>query len=160
MNVMIFCANPVNGGTARMFYEVTEGLEKIASEQYKVYACIDKDNDVNIYNNIPDLYRMPILSARKVYPHMYGGKYIKRVINKLKRTVCYSKIKKNNIRIVSDFIRDKRIDAVIIHNGGYNGDELCDQVLEAAYHNKDIVKKRIYVFHNDIEKSFIMKQIL
>ena len=56
MNVMIFCANPVNGGTARMFYEVTEGLEKIASEQYKVYACIDKDNDVNIYNNIPDLY--------------------------------------------------------------------------------------------------------
>ena len=99
------------------------------------------------------------MPARKVYPHMYGGKYIKRVINKLKRTVCYTKIKKNNIRIVRDFIRDKRIDAVIIHNGGYNGDELCDQVLEAAYHNKDIVKKRIYVFHNDIEKSFIMKQI-
>ena len=35
MNVMIFCANPVNGGTARMFYEVTEGLEKLPLNNIK-----------------------------------------------------------------------------------------------------------------------------
>lgn len=159
MNVMIFCANPVNGGTARMFYEVTKGLEKFAPGKFKIYACVDKDNNVDIYKNISDLYRLPILSAKTMYPHLYGGKRIKRVINKLNRSIRYTKIRKNNIKIISEFIRNKRIEAVVIHNGGYNGDDLCDQILAAAYQNRNIVKKRVYVFHNDIEKNFLMKQL-
>ena len=48
-----------------------------------------------------------------------------------------------------------QIDTVVIHNGGYIGDDLCNQVLQAAYQAG--VRKRVMVFHNDFKKSWLQK---
>ena len=154
---MVFCSNPVNGGTARIFYESVEMLKTKIGNDDKIYPCINKDNNVEIYKKIPDLIELPIVSAETIFPDMYGGNLPKRIINSVVRNLKYSKLKKDNIRSVCKYIRNNRIDSVLIHNGGYVGDDLCNQVLEAAYISRDVVKSRIYVLHNDMKKCIISK---
>ena len=157
MKIMVFCSNPVNGGTARIFYESVEMLKTKIGNDDKIYPCINKDNNVEIYKKIPDLIELPIVSAETIFPDMYGGNLPKRIINSVVRNLKYSKLKKDNIRSVCKYIRNNRIDSVLIHNGGYVGDDLCNQVLEAAYISRDVVKSRIYVLHNDMKKCIISK---
>lgn len=154
---MVFCSNPVNGGTARIFYESVEMLKTKIGNDDKIYPCINKDNSVEIYKKIPDLIELPLVSAETIFPDMYGGNLPKRISNSVVRNLKYSKLKKDNIRSVCKYIRNNRIDSVLIHNGGYVGDDLCNQVLEAAYISRDVVKSRIYVLHNDMKKCIISK---
>lgn len=154
---MVFCSNPVNGGTARIFFESVEMLKTKVGKHDEIYPCINKDNDVEIYKKIPDLIELPIISAETIFPDMYGGTLPKRIINSAVRSLKYSKIKKENIRRICEYIRNNYIDAVLIHNGGYVGDDLCNQVLEAANICRDVVKNRIYVLHSDMKKSLISK---
>lgn len=154
---MVFCSNPVNGGTARIFYESVEMLKTKIGNDDKIYPCINKDNSVEIYKKIPDLIELPLVSAETIFPDMYGGNLPKRISNSVVRNLKYSKLKKDNIRNVCKYIRNNRIDSVLIHNGGYVGDDLCNQVLEAAYISRDVVKSRIYVLHSDMKKCIISK---
>ena len=157
LNIMVFCSNPVNGGTARIFYEMVENFKLKVGKSDSVYPCINKNNTVEIYQEISDLIELPILSAETIFPEMYGGILLKRIINSVIRSTKYLKIKKDNIKCICEFIRNKHIDSVIIHNGGYVGDDLCNQVLEAAYLCRDIVKNRTYILHNEMEKNIISK---
>ena len=154
---MVFCSNPVNGGTARIFYESVEMLKTKLGNHDKIYPCINKDNEVEIYKKIPDLIELPIISAETMFTNMYGGNFTKRIVNSAVRSVKYTNVKKENVRRICEYIRNNHIDAILIHNGGYVGDDLCNQVLEAAYLCKDVVKNRIYVLHNDMKKSFLSK---
>lgn len=155
MRVMVFCSNPVNGGTARVFYETVVGLQK--NNRYTVFPCINYDNPVNIYKKIDNLYILPISSAESMFPNWYGGNVIKRMINSIRRNKAYRTTLKENIKNIISFIREQSIDTVIIHNGGYVGDDLCNQVLAAAYQCKDQTKKRIYILHSDMDKNFLSK---
>ena len=60
----------------------------------------------------------------------------------------------NNIKIMKEYLSRNKIDCIIIHNGGYVGDDLCNQMLQAAYECKEHTICRIYVLHNDFEKNF------
>lgn len=157
MNIMIFCSNPVNGGTARMFYESVRGLKEHFSADDRLYPCINKGNDVEIYYKIEGLIKLPVVSAETMFPELYGGSLPLRILKNLKRSIRYGRVKRENIEAICDFIREKSIDTMIIHNGGYVGDDLCNQALDAAYRCRNIAKSRIYVLHNDMKKGFLAK---
>lgn len=157
MNLMIFCSNPVNGGTARMFYESVRGLREYFSADDRLYPCINKGNDVEIYYKIEGLIELPVVSAETMFPELYGGSLLGRVLNRLKRNCLYKNILKRNISIMEDFIKENSIDAVIIHNGGYVGDDLCNQALTAAYRCAEHTPCRTYVLHGDMEKNWCSK---
>ena len=50
MNLMIFCSNPVDGGTAKVFYESVQAFE--GQSGVRVFPCVNKDNPVKIYRKI------------------------------------------------------------------------------------------------------------
>lgn len=154
---MVFCSNPVNGGTARIFYESVKGLSAKISSNDKIFPCINVHNKVEIYRKIPNLVELPIRSAEDMYPDCYGGIFAKRVFNTIKRSILYRVTEKNNIKEICNFINKNKIDAIIIHNGGYVGDDLCNQALAASYLCASITKKRIYILHNDMQKNILSK---
>lgn len=156
MKVMIFCSNPVNGGTARIFYETVIGLN--GYRDLDVVPCININNTVEIYKRISELYRLPIFSCRELYPHLFleNRNVIKCLFATLKRKLFYSFQIKKNVRLIRHFILNKQIEAVLIHNGSYVGDDLCNHVLKAASRCKR-TKKRIMVFHNDMEKNLFSR---
>lgn len=157
MNILLFCSNPVNGGTARVFYELACGLEQRLAPSDRLFCCINAGNDVEIYRKLQHLYPISMVSAETLFPNSYGGSLPRRIVNSLHRTVAYRKVLQENIRVAETFIRDNGIDSVIIHNGGYVGDDLCNQMLTAAYHCRAQVKNRIYVLHNDMDKGLLAK---
>ena len=153
MRLMVFCSNPVNGGTARIFYETVLGLMDAGIGE--VFPCVNQGNSVEIYNYVPNINKLPINSEYELYEVYHGKNILFRIASKIKRLVGYRKEKKKNIKILSSFFTSNSIDAVLIHNGGYVGDDLCNQVLTAAYREK--VPKRVYVLHNDMEKGLFSK---
>lgn len=157
MNILMFCSNPVNGGTARIFYELTTVFGNFLSYDDKLYACINQDNLVEVYKKIENLRRLPVFSAEEQFADLYGSKGLERFVKGVLRRIKYKKTKRNNIDIMKRFLVEKSIDAVIIHNGGYVGDDLCNQMLTAAYFCADIVSHRIFVLHNDFEKNILSK---
>ena len=74
-NIMIFCSNYVNGGTARIFYETAMGLKK--TNNYKIFPCINRGNKVEIYHKLEDLTELPITSAEQMFPDLFGGGHCK-----------------------------------------------------------------------------------
>lgn len=156
MRILMFCSNPVNGGTARIFYELATAMESLLAADDKVYACVNEKNPVEIYKKIENLYRLPIYSAEELFPNLYGGNVVQRLVKKVLRKTKYRHIEKNNIKVIENFIAQHDIDKVIIHNGGYVGDDLCNQMLTAAYRTK-CVSHRIFVLHNDMEKNIVSK---
>ena len=153
MRIMIFCSNPVDGGTARVFYETVEGLKR--KSDLEVFPCVNVNNEVKIYKKISNIQYLNIVSEQNLFHQDENQSIILRLIKKIRNTILYRNIKKKNISIISDYIDRHKIDAVLIHNGGYVGDDLCNQVLYAS--SLKNVKKRIYVFHNDMEKSIFSK---
>lgn len=157
MNILMFCSNPVNGGTARIFYELSTAFCSLLPDNDKLYACVNQDNPVEIYRKIGDLQRLPVYSAEELFVNLYGGNVFERLAKGALRRIKYRKIKKHNINFMKQFILENNVDAVVIHNGGYVGDDLCNQMLTAAYLCADIVSHRIFVLHNDFKKSIISK---
>lgn len=158
MNLLMFCSNPVNGGTARIFYELTVTMREIIGEQHNIIACVDADNSVEIYNKIEGLIRLPIYSQRAIFPDKYyRNDGVRRITNYLYRRCNYIATKRQNINAMKKFLLENKVDFVIIHNGGYIGDDLCNQMLTAAYLCKDQVVQRIHVLHNDMEKNALSK---
>ncbi len=157
MNIMVFCSNPVDGGTARIFYETVIGLREKLDVKDRLFPCINKHNPVNIYHKIDGLIELPIRSAETAFPGLYGGNLLVRAVKRICRTMKYRPILNRNILKIERFIKKNNIDAVIIHNGGYVGDDLCNQVLTASYRCKKQTVCRAYVLHNDMEKSLASK---
>ena len=158
-NILIFCSNPVNGGTVRMFYECVTGLRKELDSNYSIYSCTNMDNPVELYKKMDKIIYLPITSEEQICKTrgLYGGSVLERFMKRIYRGKIYGPIKKNNIKEIKKYLLENKIDTVIVHNGGYVGDDLCNQVLKAAYLCRNTVKKRICVFHNDFEKNLFYK---
>lgn len=153
-NLMIFSSNPVNGGTAAVMAQTVSGLVKYP--QFKVFPCVNSGNDVGIYKSLPDITYLDVLSEEQVLGNISQNVGIlKRITRRLYRNIKYRKIIKRNIEIFIGFLKDNSIDSVLIHNGGYVGDDLCNQLLEAA--NRVAMKHRIMVLHNDFYKTKVGK---
>lgn len=157
MNILIFCSNPVNGGTAHIFYELVTTMKHMIKPADKLIACVDENNPVDIYKKIEELERLPVYSEEEICLGMYGGSVVKRIVNRLCRKIKYRNVKKHNIVIMKEYLRKNQIDTVLIHNGGYVGDDLCNQMLTAAYGCTKYTKCRMYILHNDIEKNIYLK---
>ena len=157
MNMLVFCSNPINGGTARMFYEFVTSLNRYCYEDDVIYPCIDINNNVEIYKKIENLTELPIYSEENYCKEYYGTIWYEKICCKIRRFFMYSRIKKKNLNKMKEFIISKSIDCVIIHNGGYLGDSLCNQMLAAAYQCADKVSCRIFILHNDMHKNFFQK---
>ena len=156
MKILIFCSNPVNGGTARIFYELVTAFEELLTSEDVVYACVNEKNSVEIYKRLENLHRLPIYSAEELFPNLYGGNIVQRLTKKILRKMKYNSIERKNIKVMEKFIVENNIDKVIIHNGGYVGDDLCNQMLTAAYRAK-CVSHRVFVLHNDMKKNILDK---
>ena len=157
MNIMMFCSNPVDGGTAKVFYELVTSFKENNSNDDRIYAGVNVNNPVAIYNKIDFLERLEVYSEEEVCKNLYQGNIFSRAIKKSIRMIKYRPIKENNIKIMKEYLSKNKIDCIIIHNGGYVGDDLCNQMLQAAYECKEHTICRIYVLHNDFEKNFFAK---
>lgn len=153
----MFCSNPVDGGTAKVFYELVTSFKENNSNDDRIYAGVNVNNPVAIYNKIDFLERLEVYSEEEVCKNLYQGNIFSRAIKKSIRMIKYRPIKENNIKIMKEYLSRNKIDCIIIHNGGYVGDDLCNQMLEAAYECKEYTICRIYVLHNDFEKNFFAK---
>lgn len=156
--VLLFCANPVNGGTAKVFTELVIGMKKDNMHNFDIISAINEANNVSTYNTIPDLIRLNICSEEEIFKNEKDRKsYIYKLYRRIKRFILYYRIQKKNIRRVRDFIKENQIEEVMVHSGGYHGDGLCEQVLMAA--KAEGILKRIMVFHNDFKKNKLQRFI-
>ena len=144
-NLIIFCSNPVNGGTAEVFVSLCEELLSRGDGDYNVISCVDKGNSVKAFDRLKKIRRIAVSSYEKTFGS-YSDEHSKflKIIRKLK----YRNIRKANERTMQSFLEDNNADSVIIHNGGYGGDDLCNQMLDAAY-KANIPGERVMVFHSE-----------
>lgn len=157
MKIAMFCSNPVNGGTARMFYELLVSMRAAVGDKYQIDACVNENNPVEIYNRIPDLKRLAVYSEQEVCHRLIGAKGFRRIIDFVLRRIKYLPYKRKNIAVMKRYLSENNINCVIIHNGGYIGDDLCNQMLTAAYRCAEHTLCRTYVLHNDMEKNIRSK---
>ncbi len=155
--LLVFCSNPTDGGTAEMFVQCYIALEKNAEFDYDIVPCVNKGNHVKIFNTLENLVRLDVLSESQ----FCGAKKQtlcrhKRVVDKISRSLAYAHTQKSNINIMLNYIRSNDFDAVLIHNGGYVGDDLCNQMLKAAY-LAGVSRKRVMVFHGTNESSLFTR---
>jgi glycosyltransferase involved in cell wall biosynthesis len=156
MKILLFCSNPINGGTAKMFYELYVAMErKLSGQGHEVLAAVNVNNDVAIYKEIPGLVRLPMYSAEEKLGSYPTGNMFAKSMKILLRNGNYAQVIPQNIKAAESYLRKEKIDCVLIHNGGYVGDDLCNQLLTAAY--RAGVSKRYMVFHNDFEKNALQK---
>lgn len=157
MRILLFCSNPVNGGTAQIFYELAKAMGEMLPKTDQLTVCVNENNPAEIYKSIKCVKRIPVYSEEEICSGMYGGGIVKRLWNRFCRKLRYAPIKKRNIAVMQRFLRDSCIETVIIHNGGYVGDDLCNQMLTAAYCCAEHTFQRIYVLHSDMEKDICLK---
>lgn len=155
MNLMVFCSNPVDGGTAKVFFELVKALKN--ESNINLTPCVNRGNPVNIYKNIDNIVYLDVDSEQDIFKERYGQKGIKGIVNYLYRRIHYFKIERRNVEKFGQFIIDNGIEYVLVHNGGYVGDDLCNQLIKAAYKQRSMCKKRILVMHSDMKKNLIRK---
>ena len=66
MNIMMFCSNPVDGGTAKVFYELVTSFKENNSNDDRIYAGVNVNNPVAIYNIIDFFDRLDVYSVEVV----------------------------------------------------------------------------------------------
>lgn len=153
--ICFFCSNPVNGGTAEIFAECIKELAD-RNLSMEIIPCVNDKNDVKVYDTLQNIERLCVYSQAQVLGEIELEKSIlRRAGRKILRNIKYVDQKKRNIKVMQKFLIDHKVDTVIIHNGGYIGDDLCNQMLQAAWKIK--VKNRIMIFHNDFYKNAIWK---
>jgi len=155
-NLMVFCSNSVNGGTAQMFYLTASGLRERLPD-IQVIPCIDSGNCVEIYKKLSNIVRIPVYSEAEILGELRAAPVYVRVPRRLIRNIRYRRTKEENIETFKIFLEKQNVDAVMIHNGGYMGDDLCNQLLEAAWEVR--VQNRIMILHNDFRKNFLRKSL-
>ncbi len=139
-----------------MFYELYVAMERMLTPQgHQVLAAVNENNEVAIYKEIPGLIRLPMYSAEEQLGEYPTGNMFSKSMKILMRNRSYGDTIASNIQAACAYLRKEQVDCVLIHNGGYVGDDLCNQLLTAAY--RAGVKKRYMVFHNDFEKNTLQK---
>ncbi len=127
-----------------------------AGSNMEIFPCVNAENPVEVYRSIPRLSRLAVKSEEELLGKLdLNVSFVQRVKNRRMRNRQYAGQIRSNIAEMKAFIASHQIDCVVIHNGGYVGDDLCNQLLEAAYEAK--VARRIMVFHSDFHKSFLRK---
>lgn len=155
---VFFCSNPVNGGTAKVFKELTTYIME-HEEEITVVPCINEKNTVLAYKDIKTLKRLPVYSEEEFLGELKNERHtVKRVIRRMLRNIRYYKIKTQNIKVMRDFLKYESPYGIMVHNGGYVGDDLCNQLLKAAH--MEGINRVISVFHSDFRKNWIRKQLL
>lgn len=157
MNIMMFCSNPVNGGTAKVFFELVTSFKDAKREQDNVFAGVNKNNPVEIYKQIDILDRLNVFSEEEVCSNLYGGNILFRIVKRIVRKIIYYPVKKKNIKQMMQYLIKNNIQCVCIHNGGYIGDDLCNQMLEASYKCRKITHGRMFVMHSDLKKNLLTR---
>ena len=149
-NVMIFCSNPVNGGTATVMAQTVLGL--MSYTKFKIIPCTNAGNDVEIYKTLPNISYLNVKSEKQSLGELFENVGIfARITRRILRNIKYRKIIKQNIMVFRAFLLENKIDTVLIHNGGYVGDDLCNQLLHAS--SGVVMKHRIMVLHSDFCKT-------
>ena len=149
-NVLIFCSNSVNGGTALIMSQTVMGLQN--NKNFRIIPCVNAGNDVEIYKTLPDITYLNVKSEEQVLGDLSQNiGIVARIIRRIIRNLKYHGVIKRNVRVFKNFLLEKNIDSVLIHNGGYVGDDLCNQLLKAS--SKIVKKHRIMVMHSDIIKT-------
>ena len=150
--IMVFCSNPTDGGTAEIMAQTVLGLQQIPD--FRVYPCVNKGNRVKRYKLIPDIEYLAVYSEVQILGELKQLKNIfMRFFIRIYRNNLYKKCIKLNIEKFKEYIITHQIDSVLIHNGGYVGDDLCNQLLEAS--SQIVMKHRVMVLHNDFCKTKI-----
>ena len=157
MNILLFCSNPVNGGTARVFFELSNFFDENKKDDDVVFSAVNIHNSVEIYRKVPNVDRIDVLSKEELFDSVSNKNIVGRMFKKVYSDVVYSPTKERNITTMCEYILSNKIEAVFIHNGGYVGDDLCNQMLEAAWRCSNQVRCRAYIFHNDFEKNLLKK---
>lgn len=153
--VLVFCSNPVDGGTAQVFSEMCKEIIERKNE-IQIVPAININNPVKIYKSIPNLIFLEIFSEEEALGKLkLNTSFFARMMNRIVRNILYFKQKQTNMKIIKKFLKKEQFDSVIIHNGGYVGDDLCNQILKVA--KLVNIKRRIMVFHNDFNKNFLYK---
>lgn len=147
MKVLMFCSNPINGGTPRVFVELTAAMRR-RKPNWEVLACVNERNPAEIYEQVPNLIRLPIESEELVCEGMYASEknLFERLRLRVLRKIKYAPVRKSNIEVMENYLSREKIKCVVIHNGGYVGDDLCNQMLEASMRAQ--IPGRIFVLHN------------
>ena len=115
MNIMMFCSNPVDGGTAKVFYELVTSFKENNSNDDRIYAGANVNNPVAIYNKIYFLERLEVYSEEEVCKNLYQGNIFSRAIKKSIRMIKYRPIKENNIKIMKEYLsRNKMFYTMIL----------------------------------------------
>lgn len=152
IEILVFCSNPVNGGTAEMFVQMVLEIRKQFDGAVSVVPCVNKNNNVQVYNSLEGLVQLSVFSEEQVFGKYLSAKFtLRNICKKIIRKIGYLKVRKSNFREMCDFLKVNNFNAIVIHNGGYYGDDLSNQMLYAA--SKIHINKRIMVFHNDFEKK-------
>ena len=154
---LMFCSNPVNGGTVRMFYELANIWPRLnETDGVSLYPCTNANNPAEIYKSMDGIIRLDVRSEEEVcgaYP-LYDN-IAGRAFKKATRKRVYAPIQNSNIEKMKSHLKEGSYDGVLIHNGGYVGDDLCNQMLVAAYEAK--IPSRIMVFHNDFYRNALRR---
>ncbi len=154
--ILVFCSNPVNGGTAEVFSEMCKEIQKRNLIDIEIIPCVNLGNDVKIYNTLKNLVKLDIKSEEQLLGGLKNNRsFLERILERINRNYKYYPQKKRNINLMKKYLADNDITSVFIHNGGYVGDDLCNQILQAAFEVG--VKNRIMIFHSDFHKSFLHK---
>ena len=66
MNLLIFCSNPVNGGTVRIFLELTKYFKNNMTEHDRVFSATNINNPAVMYDEIKDIYKINVLSEGQI----------------------------------------------------------------------------------------------
>lgn len=154
--VLVFCSNPINGGTAEVFIEMCKEITSRKKQDIQIVPCVDKANDVKVYDVLEGLIRLDLVSEVQLLGELgVNRNFLEKVITRINRNRLYQIQKKVNMNIMSNFFSKNDFQTVLIHNGGYIGDDLCNQLLQVAYQAG--IKNRIMVFHSDFKKNMFQK---
>lgn len=157
-SILLFCSNPYEGGTAKIFVEIVNGLN-LRIKDKNIYAAIDENNKVKQYNEIQStFFKINVINKEQYFKKTNNEHNILyKIIRNIIHSIIYYPTYKKNILQFETILKSKSIDCVMVHSGGYHADNLCLQLLEAA--KRKNIKNRIMVFHNDFEKQSKLEKL-
>ena len=95
--VVIFCSNPVNGGTAAVMAQTVLGLMNYP--QFTIIPCVNAGNDVEIYKTIPDIIYLDVRSEEQALGELSTNVCVfTRIIRRIIRNIKYRRVIKQNIK--------------------------------------------------------------
>ncbi|NCB96812.1 MAG: glycosyltransferase family 1 protein [Bacteroidia bacterium] len=157
-SIVLFCANQYEGGVAKIFVEIVNGLNQKRSK-LEIIAMIDAQNSVKQFDEIQARkIGIDVISRENFFPDRntkHGRIY--KLLRNLYRSIRFLPIQRKNNKEFRKQLRLMNVSVVMAHSGGYHADSLCIEFLKAARDEK--IRNRIIVFHNDFEKKSKLEKL-